>query len=211
MIIRNAMLAALGALAILPGIPERVLGQQPRGAGAPSSDPPVAATTVRPVSTSPSKTTNPQVTPKPTLGDLSWLAGRWQGTWGPRIAQQVWTPPRAGVMLGTFQLAENDKTLVLEFVTLVAGPDGIKFHLRHFTPSLVPWEKPGPTMLDLAGADPKIIVFENPSDGQPKRITITRLDADTYISRSEIVPRLGDPQVTEITYHRQKDFPPARR
>ncbi len=149
-------------------------------------------------------------TPKPTLAELSWLAGRWQGAWGPRVAQQTWDAPKAGVMLGTFQLAENDKTLVLELFTVVDSPDGIKFHLRHFTPSLVAWEKPGPTILDLASADAKSIVFENPVDGQPKRTTITRVDADTYISRSEVIPEKGDPQVTEITYHRQKEPPPTR-
>jgi hypothetical protein len=114
------------------------------------------------------------------------------------------------MMLGTFQLAENDKTLVLELFSLVEDSDGIKFHLRHFTPSLVAWEKPGPTVLNLTSADPKIIVFENPTDGEPKRTVLTRIDADTYISRSEIVPRQGDAQVTEITYRRQKDTPPPR-
>ena len=101
--------------------------------------------------------------------------------------------------MGTFQLEENDKTLVLELFTVVDEPDGIKFHLRHFTPSLVAWEKPGPTILDLASADAKSVVFENPVDGQPKRTTITRVD-----------PEKGDPQVTEITYRRQKDSPPPK-
>jgi len=112
--------------------------------------------------------------------------------------------------MGTFQLEENDKTLVLELFTVVDEPDGIKFHLRHFTPSLVAWEKPGPIVLDLASADAKSVVFENPVDGQPKRTTITRVDADTYISKSEVIPEKGDPQVTEITYRRQKDAPPPK-
>ena len=72
------------------------------------------------------------------------------------------------------------------------------------------WEKLGPTVLNLASADPKTIVFENPLDGQPKHSTITRIDADTYVSRSEVVPEKGQLQVTEITYHRQKEAPPAR-
>ncbi len=113
-------------------------------------------------------------------------------------------------MMGTFQLAENDKTLVLELFTVVEEPAGIKFHLRHFTPSLVAWEKSGPAVLNLASADPKSIVFENPLDGQPRRTIITRIDADTYISRSEIVPEKGEAQVTEITYHRQKEAPLPR-
>jgi len=74
----------------------------------------------------------------------------------------------------------------------------------------VAWEKPGPTILNLASADSKSIIFENPLDGQPKRTIINRVDADTYISRSEVVSEKGDMQVTEITYHRQPEAPPAR-
>jgi len=112
--------------------------------------------------------------------------------------------------MGTFQLEENDKTLVLEVFTVVEGPEGIKIHLRHFTPSLVAWETPGPTVLELASVDSKSIVFENRIDGQPKRTTFTRVDPDTYTVRSELVPEKGDPQVTEITYHRVKEAPAGK-
>jgi hypothetical protein len=174
-------------------------GQQPSGAG----------TSVTPAQHKPEAATAPPS--KTTLADLSWLAGRWQGAWGPRLAQQTWTAPRAGVMLGTFQLAEDDKTLVLELFTLVEDSSGITLYLRHFTPSLTPWEKPGPTALHLETADAKSIVFVNPFDGEPKQDVITRIDTDTYVSRSEIVPDQGDPQATEITYHRVFDGPPPKR
>jgi hypothetical protein len=190
-------------------IPLAALGQHPTGAGTPPvQDPPADSSAATPAVTAPVNSA-PSV-PKATLADFAWLAGRWQGSWGPRVAQQVWTAPKAGVMMGTFQLAEDDKTLVLELFTVVEEPDGIKFHLRHFTPSLVAWEKPGPTVLNLASADPKTIVFENPLDGQPKHTIITRIDADTYVARSEVLPEKGELQVTEITYHRQKEAPPAR-
>lgn len=140
--------------------------------------------------------------PKVTVADFAWLAGRWQGAWGSRVAQQVWTAPQGGVMLGTFQLTEGDKTLVLELFTVVEEEEGIKLYIRHFTPSLVAWEKTGPTVLRLQSADAKSIVFVNGVDGQPKQSAITRVDPDTYISRSQIVPEKGDSQVTEITYHR---------
>lgn len=194
------------ALLMLGAIPSAMFGQHPTGAGTQSVLTSPADGAARPAS---DDVSNTAPAPKVALADLAWLAGRWQGSWGPRVAQQVWTAPKAGVMMGTFQLAENDKTLVLELFTVVEGSDGIKFHLRHFTPSLVAWEKPGPTVLNLESADAKSIVFENPLDGQPKRTIIRRVDADTYISRSEVVPEKGDVQVTEITYHRQPEAPPA--
>jgi Domain of unknown function (DUF6265) len=143
------------------------------------------------------------------LADFSWLEGRWRGEWGPRVAEQVWLAPKAGVMEGMFRLIESDKTLVLEFFTLVQKPDGIAFYFRHFTPTLAPWEKSEATLLNLATIDGKKTVFENPLNGMPKSATLTRLDADTYLSRSELVPETGDPQVVEITYKRQPAVTPA--
>ena len=73
----------------------------------------------------------------PTLADLAWLEGQWQGKWGPRVAEQTWMAPKAGIMTGLFRLVEGDKTLVLEMFTVVEKPDGINFYFRHFTPELV--------------------------------------------------------------------------
>lgn len=113
-------------------------------------------------------------------------------------------------MSGTFQLVENDTTLVVELFTLVQKPDGIKLYFRHFTPALEPWETSAPTILNLATSTPKLIEFDNPVDGEPKRSIIRKIDADTYVSRSEIVPEKGDTQIVEITYHRQKQVAPAK-
>jgi len=141
------------------------------------------------------------------LADFAWLEGRWQGNWGPRSAEQVWMSPKAGLMLGTFRLIEDDKTLVIELFTLIQKPDGIEFRFRHFTPELVAWEKSDPTLLTLESVDAKQAIFVNPVDGQPRRSILTRLDPDAYVARSEIVPESGDMQVVEITYHRQKPGP----
>jgi Domain of unknown function (DUF6265) len=176
-------------LAALPGAAR---AQQPAGAGtqAPAASSPV-------VPPAPAQ-------PKPSLADFSWLEGRWRGDWGPRVAEQVWLAPEAGTMLGTFRLLENEKVLVIELFTLVEKPDSINFYFRHFTPELVPWEKADATLLKLTSLDSKKADFENPLNGQPKHAIFTRVDADTYTSRSEIVPEQGDVQIIEITYHRQK-------
>lgn len=206
--------------------------QEAKGAGTASDPaaPPAAATANRPADdsiatspaaapkkpnheddpTTPSTPAPAAVQAKPTLNDFAWLAGRWQGAWGPRVAQQTWMPPKGGVMSGTFQEVENDSTLVIELFTLVQRPDGIKLYFRHFTPTLAPWETSAPTVLNLANVSPKLIEFDNPVDGEPKRAIIRRIDADTYISRSEIVPEKGDTQIIEITYHRQKAIAPAK-
>ena len=144
---------------------------------------------------------------KPSLADFSWLEGRWRGDWGSRVAEQTWLGPKAGEMSGLFRLVEGDKTLVLELFSLAEKPEGINFYLRHFTPELVQWEKTDATLLKLESADLAKAVFVNPVNAEPKRTSLTRVDADTYTLRSEIEPEHGDPQVIEITFHRVK--PPA--
>jgi hypothetical protein len=139
-----------------------------------------------------------------TLSDFAWLEGKWQGAWGPRIAEQVWTAPKAGQMLGLFRVVENDKTLVIELFSLFETPDGIELQLRHFTPALVPWEQSDFTTMKLVDLVAKTAAFENVADGQPKRDVFTRADPDTYISKSEIALAAGGSHITEITYHRQK-------
>ena len=144
------------------------------------------------------------VAPQITLNDLAWLQGQWSGNWGPRLATQTWSAPRAGTMLGTLQIVENNKTLVVEFVTISETPTGIEYRLLHFTPSLAQWEKSGPARLGLMSMDLKKFVFQNQSDGEPQQIVLTRTDPDTYVDHSEILPENGDPQATEITFRRQK-------
>jgi hypothetical protein len=137
-----------------------------------------------------------------TVTDLRWLEGTWRGEWGPRVAEQVWMAPQAGVMTGTFSLMETDKVLVIELFTMLQTPSGLGFNIRHFTPELNAWEKGDPTRLTLATFDNKTFEFDNALDGKPKKFIFTRTDADTFVSRAEIVPDTGEPQVIEITYHR---------
>ena len=87
-------------------------------------------------------------------------------------------------MVGVFRAVGNNKTLVVELFSLVETPAGIEYRSRHFTPSLAPWESSGPTVLKITSADPARIVFENPSDGKPKRVIFTRTGPDAYTSPS---------------------------
>jgi Domain of unknown function (DUF6265) len=146
-------------------------------------------------------------TAAPQIGDLSWLAGFWTGKWGPRTAEQFWMPPHAGFMVGSFRLFEDSDTLLIELFTFAQKDDGIELRFRHFTPALVPWEKSEATVLVLRSLDSKRAIFENTSNGEPKRAIFIRVDPDTYISRSEIVSSGGTTKVVEIKFHRQHVAP----
>lgn len=135
------------------------------------------------------------------LADLSWLQGQWAGTWGPRTASQIWSAPRAGVLLGTLQIAENNKTTDVEFFMITQANTAIEYRLLHFTPSFTAW---APATLFLTSTDSRKFVFQNQADGQPHQVVLTHTDADTYTSHWEIVHETGDPLTYDITFHRQK-------
>lgn len=166
-----------------------------------SASPAQAAQMLAPV---PPQATSSATAAKSALDNFAWLEGRWRGEWGTRVAEQIWLGPKGGEVLGVFRLVEGDKTLVLELFTLVEKSGGVDFYFRHFTPQLLPWEKTDATVLNLAKFDITTFDFENPRDAMPKRSILTRVDADTYIARSELIPDNGEPQIIEITYHRQK-------
>lgn len=146
--------------------------------------------------------------PKPSISDFAWLEGKWEGNWGPRLAEQVWLSPKGGELPGLFRVVENDKTLVLELFSLVENSDEIEMRIRHFTPSLVPWEQSAIAVLRLTNLDATEAIFENASSGQPIRETLIRIDADTYLLRTEISQAANNNQITEIRFQRVK--PPVQ-
>jgi hypothetical protein len=145
------------------------------------------------------------------LKDLDWLSGEWNGAWGPRMAHQFWSEPHAGAMVGTLQIVEGDKTLVMEMVELTNTPTGVEYRLLHFTPTLSPWETSGPAVLSLTSMDSKKIVFDNLSDGEPRQVIFMRSDPDTYSVRSQIAPANADPLSNEIAFHRKLSPLPAKK
>jgi hypothetical protein len=166
-----------------------------------------AAATPKTATSSPLQQAHSARVSTPALAQFNWLEGHWRGEWGSRIAEQTWLEPKAGEIAGLFRLIEREKILVLEIFSLVEKPEGVQLYLRHLTPELLPWEKSDATLLKLESVDATKATFVNPVDGEPKRAIFMRLDADTYTARSEIEPETGEPQMIEITFHRQKTQP----
>jgi Domain of unknown function (DUF6265) len=194
---RRRAVCALAVAILAAAMGFAASAQKPEGASQPQTDFPAAP--IHPP---------PNLAAKPiTLNDLGWLQGQWTGAWGARTATRTWSAPRAGTILGTLQIVDDDKTTVVEFVTIVETPSGLEYRLLHFTASLAPWEKTGPATLSLMSSDSRKFVFQNKTDGQPQQIVLTRGDPDSYTDHSEILPETGDPLTYDIVFHRQKANP----
>jgi hypothetical protein len=142
--------------------------------------------------------------PKTTLADFAWLAGKWRGELNGRQSETIWMPPNGRVMMGMFRLTEAEKTLVIELFTVIETAAGIEFRFRHFSPQLETWEKESPLLLNLAGFDGKQFAFENPSGNLPKRTFITRIGDDSYRVRSELIRDNGQMDIIEFPLQRVK-------
>lgn len=138
-----------------------------------------------------------------TLADFAWLAGQWAGGQeSGRAGEEIWTEPRAGVMMGMFRLVKADKTLVLEFLSLRETPEAIELRVRHFSPALEPWEHGQPLILKLTEYNGTEAVFENPVHNHPKRSVIQRTGPDSFVGWSEIIRDNGETETIRIALQR---------
>ena len=113
----------------------------------------------------------------PSLGNLAFMAGCWNGDAGRgRVLEEHWTAPTANVMLGTTRWIAGDRTVSWEFSSVEADSTGITMtpHPRG--------QAPVPFRMVRLGSD--TAVFENPAHDFPQRIIYRRV-ADTLVARIE--------------------------
>jgi len=80
--------------------------------------------------------------PKATINDMAWLAGHWKGNALGGVTEEIWSPPLANSMMGSYRLIKNDTTTVfLELLTLVEQDNSLSIRLKHFNSDLTGWEE----------------------------------------------------------------------
>ncbi len=84
--------------------------------------------------------------PKATIYDFGWIAGYWKGEAMGGIIEEVWTPPLAGSMMGSFKLAEGDEVIFYELETLSEENGSVILRLKHFSANLIGWEEKDKTV-----------------------------------------------------------------
>lgn len=74
------------------------------------------------------------------VGDVSWLAGRWVGEGLGGKLEEVWSPPAAGQMIGHFSLIGARGPMVHEFMMIDAADGRLRLRIKHFGADLIGWE-----------------------------------------------------------------------
>jgi hypothetical protein len=78
--------------------------------------------------------------PKATITDVAWLAGQWQGSGLDASAEEIWTPPAAGSMMGSFRIFRDGVVWFYELCSIAEHQGTLMLRLKHFHGDLKGWE-----------------------------------------------------------------------
>jgi hypothetical protein len=81
-----------------------------------------------------------QSSPKASIEQLSWLAGHWRGEALGGVVEELWAPPSAGSMVGSFKLSAKGKVKFYEIEIIREVADSLVLQLKHFAHDLKGWE-----------------------------------------------------------------------
>lgn len=96
----------------------------------------------------------------------AWMAGCWEMRDGARWAEECWTAPRAGLMMGSGRTGTGGQTASWEFMRIERGDDGPIFSA---SPNGEGWTS-------FASAENSVgrIGFVNPANDYPQRVLYWR-------------------------------------
>ncbi|MCG6927288.1 MAG: DUF6265 family protein [Acidobacteria bacterium] len=79
--------------------------------------------------------------PSAAVEDMAWMAGHWMGEALGGTAEEIWSPPRGGAMMGMFRLVKDGETVFYELMTIVPEDGSLVLRLKHFNADLTGWEE----------------------------------------------------------------------
>ncbi len=95
------------------------------------------------------------------IAELAWIAGHWRGEALGGVAEEIWSEPRAGAMMGMFRLVKGDSVAFYEIMTLSEEAGSGVLRLRHFHPDLRGWEERDDVrVFRLVRVTPEEVAFE---------------------------------------------------
>jgi hypothetical protein len=121
---------------------------------------------------------------------VAWLAGHWVGPALGGEAEEIWSPPKAGSMMGMYRLVRGDKVIFYELLTLAQEGGSLVLRLKHFNPDLTGWEEKQKTVdFRLVGLGEGVVQFEGMSlhrEGDGKLTVYLAIEGKDGAQREEV-------------------------
>lgn len=129
--------------------------------------------------------------PKATIADAAWLAGRWAGEGMGGQVQEALSDPVNGQMVGYFTLSRGGKTAFHELILIEEHEGSLRVRVKHFSPGFVAWEeKDGAIDFPLVSAAPGDLAFKGLTfrrDGEDGLLITVRFRTADGAGRDEVL------------------------
>ncbi len=136
--------------------------------------------------------------PAATVEDFAWLVGHFRAEALGGWAEEAWSPPEGGSMMGMFRLMRDDAVVFYEMLTLTNDGASVVLRLKHFNADLTGWEEKDEVVtFPLVRLTPHAAYFEG--------MTFHRIDADTVVVY--VATQQGDGELQELTFAYQRVAP----
>ena len=83
----------------------------------------------------------PASPPAARVDQVAWLAGYWEGEGMGGTIEDIWMPPRDGVILGAFRLVQPGGKGFYELFAIEEFEGSLRFVVKHFHRNWVGWEE----------------------------------------------------------------------
>ena len=135
--------------------------------------------------------------PAARIAQVAWLTGYWVGEGLGGTVEDVFLPPRAGVLLGAFRLHRTEgKPGFYELFAIEEVDDTLEFVVKHFNPDWVGWEEKDKALrIRLSRIAPGEFAFG--------RIVFQRQGADGLVVKLGIREKGGEIRHETLTYRRK--------
>jgi hypothetical protein len=141
-----------------------------------------------------------------TLEDLAWMEGRWRGKAFGGVAEEIWSAPAGGGMMGMFRLLDEEgKVSLYEFLLIEEDAKGLHLRFKHFGKGYEAWEKAGPLTFDLQEWTERRFQFASEETSQsPTHMLYARTDEDQMLVTVQTARPGQDPESFDVLFERGK-------
>ena len=115
-----------------------------------------------------------------TIDDLAFMAGQWRGSVGEDTAEEHWTHPASGNLMGMFRWIAADGSInLLEMLSITEQDSTLYLRLIHYDTKLATAEDE-PLTFKLASLKDRVVRFEPLNAGALEAITYDRSTPDKF-------------------------------
>lgn len=133
--------------------------------------------------------------PRATIADAAWVAGRWVGEGFGGIAEEVMSPPAGNAMIGHFRIVTKGEPSFYEIVQIREEAGSLVYRVKHFHPDLKGWEEKDKTVdFPLVASERDALYFDG--------LTIKRTGPDEVTHWVRIRAKDGKIEEAKLVYRR---------